>query len=60
METSAKIRQKPGPVPSPETKKYTVLIPPVLGDWGKLQPGGLSDLMRRLLLAQRNKVEGKA
>jgi hypothetical protein len=53
METVAKERRKPGPVPGVPTMKCTVLLPPALADWGKAQPGGLSELMRRLLEAER-------
>ena len=42
-------RRKPGPVPGPETQKYNVLLEPALAEWGKKQPGGLSELVRRLL-----------
>lgn len=42
-------RRRPGPVPGPPTKKYTVLLDEGLGEWGKRQPGGLSELVRRLL-----------
>ena len=46
---------KKGPVPGPETRQFTVLLPPDLGDWGKRQPGGLSELMRRLLQQERDR-----
>ena len=42
-------RKKPGPVPGPATKKYTVLLDAELGEWGKRQPGGLSAVLRGLL-----------
>ncbi len=58
METTLeKARQRPGPVPGPPTKKYTVLLPPDLGEWAKQQPGGLSDLMRRLLVEAKGRDE---
>lgn len=42
-------RKRPGPVPGPPTRKYNILLEEELGEWGKLQPGGLSELIRRLL-----------
>ena len=42
-------RKKPGPVPGPATRKYNVLIEEELAEWGKRQPRGLSELLRRLL-----------
>lgn len=50
-------RKKPGPVPGPPTKKYTVLLEEDLAEWGKRQPGGLSELMRRLLRAEQVKTD---
>jgi hypothetical protein len=44
-------RKKPGPVPGPPTRKYNVLLDEALAEWGKHQPGGLSELLRRLLSA---------
>ncbi len=41
--------RKRGPVPGPETGRYQVLLEPEIADWGKHQPGGLSELVRRLL-----------
>jgi hypothetical protein len=55
MDTTEKTRQKPGPVPGPETKKFNILIEPDLADWGKRQPGGLSELIRRLLKEERDR-----
>ena len=51
-------RRKPGPVPGPPTKKYNVLIEEALAEWGKRQPGGLSELLRRLL--KKAKAEAEA
>jgi hypothetical protein len=47
------IRKRPGPVPGPPTAKYTVLLEPELAEWAKTQPGGLSELVRRLLREAR-------
>lgn len=56
METSKETaRRRPGPVPGPTTRKYNVLIEEELADWGKQQPGGLSELIRRLLKAERKR-----
>jgi hypothetical protein len=58
MEASEKKdNRKPGPVPGPPTRKCNVLIEEELADWGKQQPGGLSELIRRLLKAERHKQE---
>lgn len=48
-------RKKPGPVPGPATRKYNILLEEDLGEWGKAQPGGLSDLVRRLLREAKNR-----
>lgn len=50
-----KTKGKPGPVPGPEKRQFTILIEPDLGEWGKHQPGGLSELVRRLLREERAK-----
>ncbi len=58
METSKESeRKRPGPVPGPITKKYNVLIEEELAEWGKQQLGGLSELIRRLLSAERRRQE---
>ncbi len=48
-------RKRPGPLPGPITRKYNVLIEEELAEWGKQQPGGLSELIRELLKAERVK-----
>jgi hypothetical protein len=59
METQTEtIKRRRGPVPGAPTEKYTVLLPPSLGEWGKEQPGGLSDLLRRLLEQERSRLGG--
>jgi hypothetical protein len=55
-ETTVK-KRRPGRVAGPVTEKYTILLPPELGDWGKRQPGGLSDLVRRLIQEAKDKQE---
>lgn len=50
-----KTRKRPGRVPGPETGKYTVLLSPELAEWGKYQPGGLSETIRVLMQAARGK-----
>jgi hypothetical protein len=55
-----KTRRKPGPVPGPERRQFTILIDPDLGEWGKQQPGGLSELIRRLLHQAKADAERKA
>lgn len=44
-------KKRPGPVPGPPTRKYTVLLEEELAEWGKRQPGGLSETLRALLKA---------
>jgi len=51
-------RKRPGPVPGVPTQRYTLLLEEELGEWGKRQPGGLSDLVRGLL--RRAKQEAKS
>jgi hypothetical protein len=51
-------RRKPGPVPGPEKRQFTILIEPDLGEWAKQQPGGLSEMVRRLLREARNAAAG--
>lgn len=45
-------------MPGPPTRKYTVLLEEDLAEWAKRQPGGLSDLMRRLLKEARTRHRG--
>ena len=54
-ETTSAPRKKPGPVAGPPTTRYSVLLEEDLGEWGKQQPGGLSELIRRLLKAERER-----
>lgn len=51
----ARVRRKPGPVPGPPTRKYNLLLDEELGEWGKQQPGGLSELVRHLLTEEKNR-----
>lgn len=46
------MKRKYGPTPGPETKTFSVVLPPDLGEWAKSQPEGLSGLCRRLLHAE--------
>lgn len=46
-------KKKPGPVPGIPTQKVTVLLDPDLLEWGKHQPGGLSNTLRSLLREAR-------
>jgi hypothetical protein len=36
----------------PDTRPYTVRLPPDLGDWAKYQPEGLSAMVRQLLIRE--------
>ena len=58
-EQPQKPRRKPGPVPGPERRQFTILIEPELGEWGKQQPGGLSEMVRRLLQQARAEAAGQ-
>ncbi len=60
METhETKTRKKPGPVPGAPTRKYNVLLEEELGEWAKQQPGGLSELVRRLIREERQRKEAE-
>lgn len=48
-------KAKPGPVPGPIKVQATILIEPDLIQWGKHKPGGLSQLVRRLLREAKEK-----
>jgi hypothetical protein len=50
-------RKKPGPVPGAPTRKYNILLEEEIAEWGKVQPGGLSELVRRLLKEARAKQQ---
>ena len=52
-------RKRPGRVPGPPTEKYAVLLEPDDAEWAKRQPGGLSELVRRLLRQARAAEEAK-
>ena len=51
----ARVKRKPGPLPGPPTRKYNLLLDEELGEWGKQQPGGLSELVRRLIKEERDR-----
>lgn len=40
--------------------KYSVILPPDLHEWAMQQPEGFSSLMRRLLQAERRRVERRS
>ena len=42
-------RKKPGPLPGPPMKTYTINIEEADAEWAKRQPGGMASLIRRLL-----------
>jgi hypothetical protein len=58
------VMKKPSTLPKkrgPVAKGYEdahILLPPVLLEWAKHQPEGLSGLMRRLLVAEYRKQRG--
>ena len=47
--------RKPGPVPGVPTRKYNVMLEESLAEWAKVQPGGLSEMVRRLLNEERQR-----
>ena len=47
--------RKPGSVPGVPTHKYNLLLDEELGEWGKQQAGGFSELVRRLLKVERER-----
>ena len=49
QEKDEKARRKPGPTKRLDTRQYVVMLEEETAEWGKGQPGGLSDLVRRLL-----------
>jgi hypothetical protein len=59
MEANTKERRKPGPIADPSLERYTLTLSRDDAEWGKRQPGGLSELIRRLLKKAREEVEGK-
>lgn len=50
-------KRKLGRPRGPEHIKYQVLLDRESGEWGKSQPGGLSALVRRLLLEERARLD---
>ena len=40
-----------------DTRGFTVMLPDDLGEWGKNQPGGLSQLVRETLQRARDEKE---
>ena len=50
-------RRKPGPLPGPSMRLYSMRLDPADADWGKRQPDGLSGLVRRLLKQERQRQE---
>jgi hypothetical protein len=55
MGTEKKPQRKRGPVPGLNTAQYTLMLEPEPAEWGKTQPGGLSELVRRLLREEYEK-----
>lgn len=55
METTVE-RRKRGPVPSGNVKT-SISIDAELLEWGKRQPGGLSEIVRKLLREAKDKQE---
>jgi hypothetical protein len=53
-------KKKPGPVPGPLTVKATLRLEPELLEWGKHKPGGLSELVRRLLREEYEKEKNRS
>jgi hypothetical protein len=57
MNIENKEPKKPGRIPGNATVKATILIEPDLLEWGKRQPGGLSDTIRKALKEIRQKEQ---
>lgn len=53
-----KVSKRPGPVPVAGRVRTTIYLDESLSEWGKHQPGGLSELMRRLLEQERSRLAG--
>ena len=51
-------RRKPGPLPGPPTKTYTINIEEADAEWAKRQPGGMAALIRRML-KEAQQAKGK-
>ena len=47
--TDEETRRKPGPLPGPPMKTYTINIEESDAEWAKRQPGGMAALIRRFL-----------
>lgn len=58
MSETKEAKKKTGPVPGPATVRTNILIEPDLLEWGKHQPGGFSELVRRLVAEAKKKAEG--
>lgn len=56
MSSEEKTQKKRGPIPGPKTTKYTILMEEELGEWGKRQPGGLSETARRLFRQEFDRI----
>lgn len=56
MATSTLPKKKRGPVAQSGRTRVTVYLDEPLADWGKRQEGGLSDLLRRLLVEAREQA----
>ena len=50
-------KSKSGPKTGEITVKATVLLGPEIRDWGTAQPGGLSDLTRKLLRKEKERLD---
>ncbi|WP_395090298.1 hypothetical protein [Armatimonas sp.] len=54
--TEIKRRRPPGPAPIPGRVRTTVYLDELLAEWGKQQPGGLSEVVRRLLKQEQARI----
>ena len=52
----AKTKKSPGPVAVPGRARTTLYLDEALTEWGKRQPGGLSEVVRRLLEQERLRI----
>ena len=59
MKINTRQKRKPGPVSGAPSIRTTVVLETELADWGKNQPGGLSNLLRQLLREAKKKEPAK-
>jgi len=56
-DTDIRIPKKRGPAKRLDTDRYQVMLDPTDAEWAKSQPGGLSELVRRLLREEKQRQD---